>query len=160
MANGYQHGTGSSGDMCRICHEGDERAELVSPCSCSGTMGFVHVSCIEHWLNYRNVDFCEFCGERFQMAAQPITVLRLRILRWVWRNRKWLRRSLLCDLLCLHVAILVVMLVGALLAVLVVYGEGITWDEGFFYVVSIVLLVEFVFRTLRKLRSRYRFLLA
>ncbi|KAL1426688.1 hypothetical protein MTO96_018157 [Rhipicephalus appendiculatus] len=157
MANGYQHGTGSSGDMCRICHEGDERAELVSPCSCSGTMGFVHVSCIEHWLNERNVDFCELCGERFQMAAQPITVLRL--LRWVWRNRKWLRRSLLCDLLRLLVLILVAVLVGPLLAVLAVYGEGITWDAGFFYVVGVVLLVEYVFLTLRKLRSRYRFLL-
>ncbi|KAL1426686.1 hypothetical protein MTO96_018155 [Rhipicephalus appendiculatus] len=158
MANSYHNGTGSSGDMCRICHEGDERAELVSPCSCSGTMGFVHVSCIEHWLNERNVDFCELCGERFQMAAQPITVLRL--LRWVWLNRKWLPRSLLCDLLCLLVLILVVVLVGALLAVLAVYGEGITWVDGFFYVMTIVLVVDCVLITLRSLRSRYRFLLA
>ncbi|XP_037504784.1 E3 ubiquitin-protein ligase MARCHF1-like [Rhipicephalus sanguineus] len=48
VANGYHNGTDSSGAMCRICHEGDQKAELVSPCSCSGTIGFVHVSCIEH----------------------------------------------------------------------------------------------------------------
>ncbi|KAL1426690.1 hypothetical protein MTO96_018159 [Rhipicephalus appendiculatus] len=62
MANGYNNGAGSSGRMCRICREGDQKAELVSPCSCSGTMGFVHKSCLERWLNQRNVDSCELCG--------------------------------------------------------------------------------------------------
>ena len=32
--------------MCRICHEGDEEEELVSPCDCPGTMGMLHISCL------------------------------------------------------------------------------------------------------------------
>ncbi|KAL1426684.1 hypothetical protein MTO96_018153 [Rhipicephalus appendiculatus] len=151
--NGYHNGAGSSGPTCRICHEGDQEAELVSPCSCSGTIGFVHVSCLEHWLNERNVDLCELCGERFQMAAQPITVLRL--LRWVWQNKKWLWQSLLYDLLCLVVGMLVVALVCVLPATLVAYGKSVRWVVGIFYLVGIVLLVTYVVLTLDSLRARY-----
>ena len=34
------------GNMCRICHEGHEEEELVSPCDCAGTMGMFHISCL------------------------------------------------------------------------------------------------------------------
>ncbi|KAL1426689.1 hypothetical protein MTO96_018158 [Rhipicephalus appendiculatus] len=158
MANGYHNGAGSSGSMCRICHEGDQKAELVSPCGCSGTMGFVHLSCIEELLNEKNVDFCELCGERFQMAAQPLTALRL--FRRVWRNKKWRWRSLRFDLLCLVIVILVIVSVCALLAILEVNGEGVPWAIGFYYFMSIVLLVAYVVHTLNSLRTRYRYFLA
>ncbi|KAH7986133.1 hypothetical protein HPB52_025193 [Rhipicephalus sanguineus] len=39
--------TTSSGPMCRICHEGDQTESLMSLCRCSGTMGLLHVSCLE-----------------------------------------------------------------------------------------------------------------
>ncbi|KAL1415610.1 hypothetical protein MTO96_006731 [Rhipicephalus appendiculatus] len=158
MANGYNNGAGSSGGMCRICREGNQRAKLVSPCSCSGTMGFVHKSCLEQWLNQRNVDSCEFCGERFQMATEPITTLPL--LRWVWRNKKWLWRPLRYDLLGLVAATLFAMLVCALLALLAVYWKGVPWVIGFFYLVAIVFLVLIVAITLNNVRARYRFFLA
>ncbi|XP_070385521.1 E3 ubiquitin-protein ligase MARCHF11-like [Dermacentor albipictus] len=63
QATGDLNGAVNSGPMCRICHEGDREDPLVSPCSCTGTMAFVHVSCLEHWLNQRNVDICELCGD-------------------------------------------------------------------------------------------------
>ncbi|KAH7984083.1 hypothetical protein HPB52_016911 [Rhipicephalus sanguineus] len=71
------NGAGSNGAMCRICHEGYQEEQLVSLCSCSGTMGFVHVSCLERWINEKSVDFCELCGQRFPMAARRGDVLRL-----------------------------------------------------------------------------------
>ncbi|KAH6931949.1 hypothetical protein HPB50_001795 [Hyalomma asiaticum] len=82
--DGYYNEAGSSCAMCRICHEGDQDEPLVSPCSSSGTMGFVHVSCLEHWFNEHNVNFCELCGQRFQMAAQPS--IAIRFLHWISYN--------------------------------------------------------------------------
>nr|XP_054919862.1 E3 ubiquitin-protein ligase MARCHF3-like [Dermacentor andersoni] len=92
----YINAAASSGPMCRICHEGDQEDPLVSLCNCSGTMGFVHVSCLEHWLNERNVDICELCGQRFPMAAQPGSTRRF--FHYVSRNDMRLRRALLSDL--------------------------------------------------------------
>ncbi|XP_070385471.1 E3 ubiquitin-protein ligase MARCHF2-like [Dermacentor albipictus] len=93
---GYLNGAKSSGPMCRICYEGDQEDPLVSPCCCTGTMAFVHVSCLEHWLNERNVDICELCGEHFPMAAQPGSARRF--FQYVWQSEGWLRQSLLSDL--------------------------------------------------------------
>ncbi|KAL3191031.1 hypothetical protein MRX96_058363 [Rhipicephalus microplus] len=52
----------NNGPVCRICHGGDQEGALESLCSCAGTMGFVHVSCLELWLNAQKVDYCELCG--------------------------------------------------------------------------------------------------
>ncbi|KAH7984082.1 hypothetical protein HPB52_016910 [Rhipicephalus sanguineus] len=94
---------GSSAAMCRICHESDQEESLVSLCSCSGTMGYVHVSCLEHWLNNQNVDVCELCGQRFPMAVQPSSVLRF--FHWVSQSNWCLRRVLLSYLLFLGMLI-------------------------------------------------------
>jgi hypothetical protein len=42
---------------CRICLMEDNSAEnpLISPCSCIGTMGVVHLSCLQHWLSSKIV---------------------------------------------------------------------------------------------------------
>ncbi|KAH6948591.1 hypothetical protein HPB50_025187 [Hyalomma asiaticum] len=83
--------------MCRICHGGDEEEPLVSPCKCSGTIRFVHVSCIEKWLNQWNVDICDLCGERFQMAAQPSAVMQF--FHWISQREAPVQRALLRDVL-------------------------------------------------------------
>ncbi|XP_050022943.2 E3 ubiquitin-protein ligase MARCHF11-like [Dermacentor andersoni] len=93
---GYLNGAADSGPMCRICYEGDQVDPLVSPCSCTGTMGFVHVSCLELWLNEQNLDICELCGEHFPMAAQPGSVRRF--FHYVWQSEGRLRQALLSDL--------------------------------------------------------------
>ena len=37
--------------MCRICHcEETSEEYLISPCYCSGTLRFVHQSCLQQWL--------------------------------------------------------------------------------------------------------------
>ncbi|XP_037503787.1 E3 ubiquitin-protein ligase MARCHF3-like [Rhipicephalus sanguineus] len=101
---------GSSEVMCRICREGVEEEPLVSPCSCSGTIGFMHVSCLEHWLNSQNVDVCELCGQRFPMAAQPRSVLRF--FHYISQDG-WLWRALLGDLLILFLLIMVTVILVA-----------------------------------------------
>ncbi|KAH6945044.1 hypothetical protein HPB50_006965 [Hyalomma asiaticum] len=94
---GHSSEAESISSMCRICHDGDEEEPLVSPCKCSGTIRFVHVSCIENWLNQRNVDFCGLCGERFQMAAQPSAMMQF--FHWISQREAQLQRALLRDVL-------------------------------------------------------------
>ncbi|KAH6946375.1 hypothetical protein HPB50_013199 [Hyalomma asiaticum] len=94
---GHSDEAGIGSAMCRICHDGDEEEPLVSPCKCSGSIRFVHVSCIEHWLNEMNVDICELCGQRFQMAAQP--GIAMQFLHWISLREAQLQRALLRDVL-------------------------------------------------------------
>uniref|UniRef100_A0A6M2D1Z3 Putative membrane-associated ring finger n=1 Tax=Rhipicephalus microplus TaxID=6941 RepID=A0A6M2D1Z3_RHIMP len=154
MANGYHNGAGSSGTTCRICQEGDQKAQLVSPCSCSGTIGFVHVSCLERWLNERDVDYCELCGERFQMAAQPISALRF--FCWAWRNKRWLWRSLLIELLGFFIVIPIAVCVFYVLTILALRSHGFHWYIIIVYFLSIVALIVYVVNILKKLPTRYR----
>ena len=57
--------------MCRICHEGDEEEELVSPCHCAGTMGMLHISCLEQWLGSSKTTKCEICQFQFSVLKKP-----------------------------------------------------------------------------------------
>ncbi|XP_037282295.2 uncharacterized protein LOC119175449 [Rhipicephalus microplus] len=93
----------NNGPVCRICHGGDQEGALESLCSCAGTMGFVHVSCLELWLNAQKVDYCELCGQRFPMEAQPCNVLRF--FHWVSQSNWHVQRMLLGHLLFLMMLI-------------------------------------------------------
>ncbi|KAL1415042.1 hypothetical protein MTO96_006990 [Rhipicephalus appendiculatus] len=88
--------TTSSGPMCRICHEGDQTETLMSLCKCSGTMGLLHVSCLERWLNARNVDYCELCHHRFPTSAEA-TCLR-HFFHSLWNGHSQV--TILGDLFC------------------------------------------------------------
>uniref|UniRef100_A0A914XKI9 RING-CH-type domain-containing protein n=1 Tax=Plectus sambesii TaxID=2011161 RepID=A0A914XKI9_9BILA len=59
----------SSRPLCRICHlQNDSPSDpLIFPCRCSGTMQFVHTSCLVHWLEISTKKMCpsprcELCG--------------------------------------------------------------------------------------------------
>ena len=42
--------------ICRICYTEDETNEnpLVQPCKCSGSMRFIHLDCLKHWISTRS----------------------------------------------------------------------------------------------------------
>lgn len=63
--------TASSEPFCRICHEGDAHEDLLSPCHCTGTVGLVHISCIEKWLGASGSDMCEICHYAFTTVRYP-----------------------------------------------------------------------------------------
>ncbi|XP_037284027.2 uncharacterized protein LOC119176774 [Rhipicephalus microplus] len=90
---------GNNGPVCRICHGGDQEEALASLCRCAGTIGFVHVSCLELWLNAQKVDYCELCGQRFPMEAQPCNVLRF--FHWISQSNWQVKRMVLGHLLFL-----------------------------------------------------------
>ncbi|XP_037283384.2 E3 ubiquitin-protein ligase MARCHF3 [Rhipicephalus microplus] len=85
--------TTSSGPICRICHEGDHRLPLLSICLCSGTMGLVHLLCLEHWLSTSGSEACEICHYHFNVERRPRHFCE-------WVNSASVRRALVGDLLC------------------------------------------------------------
>ncbi|KAL7639212.1 UNVERIFIED_CONTAM: hypothetical protein RMT77_010746 [Armadillidium vulgare] len=56
--------------MCRICHfpQGEGPDTLISPCRCSGTMQFIHESCLKKWLDVsksKKAASCELCNYQY-----------------------------------------------------------------------------------------------
>ena len=52
--------------VCRICYGEEEEKEdpLVQPCQCLGSLKFIHLKCLKHWINTRScvkVDESECC---------------------------------------------------------------------------------------------------
>lgn len=48
-------------DVCRICHCSEEMETLISPCLCTGSVKFVHHSCLMNWLQRVVMSKCELC---------------------------------------------------------------------------------------------------
>ncbi|KAM8938984.1 E3 ubiquitin-protein ligase MARCHF1 isoform 2-T2 [Pelodytes ibericus] len=58
-------------EVCRICHcEGDEENPLITPCSCTGTLRFVHQSCLHQWIKSSDTRCCELCKYDFVMETK------------------------------------------------------------------------------------------
>ncbi|CAC5401146.1 MARCH1_8 [Mytilus coruscus] len=57
--------------ICRICQmPGDAQDPLFSPCRCSGTLGFIHFSCLKRWIEIstrkkKKQPRCELCHYQF-----------------------------------------------------------------------------------------------
>jgi hypothetical protein len=49
----------TSAVKCRICY--DDGALIQSPCNCIGSVGLVHVNCLERWLSTSRTRECEIC---------------------------------------------------------------------------------------------------
>ncbi|XP_035218496.1 E3 ubiquitin-protein ligase MARCH3-like isoform X2 [Stegodyphus dumicola] len=94
----FQSPAASSGPICRICHEGDTKEDLVSPCRCTGTVGLVHLTCMERWLStrYETNDKCEICNYTFATVRSPKSVLE-----YIRSDENLMqRRSLMGDMTC------------------------------------------------------------
>jgi hypothetical protein len=65
---------------CRICRDETSAEELIQPCNCTGTMAYVHRSCLDTWRseclrrNPVNAARCEVCHAQFVISVQYNTV--------------------------------------------------------------------------------------
>ncbi|XP_061644800.1 E3 ubiquitin-protein ligase MARCH8 isoform X3 [Phyllopteryx taeniolatus] len=60
-----------SADCCRICHcEGDDESPLITPCHCTGSLRFVHQSCLQQWIKSSDTRCCELCKYEFIMETK------------------------------------------------------------------------------------------
>ncbi|XP_075279425.1 E3 ubiquitin-protein ligase MARCHF8 isoform X3 [Opisthocomus hoazin] len=61
----------TSGDTCRICHcEGDDESPLITPCHCTGSLHFVHQTCLQQWIKSSDTRCCELCKYEFIMETK------------------------------------------------------------------------------------------
>ncbi|XP_062862502.1 membrane associated ring-CH-type finger 4b [Trichomycterus rosablanca] len=61
----YAEGT----PVCRICFQGPEQGELLSPCRCSGSVRSTHQPCLIKWVSERGSWTCELCYYKYQVIA-------------------------------------------------------------------------------------------
>ncbi|XP_049297151.1 E3 ubiquitin-protein ligase MARCHF2-like [Anopheles funestus] len=52
--------------VCRICQSSSDEVSMISPCLCKGSMKYVHLECLELWLNRSGLTRCELCLHTFQ----------------------------------------------------------------------------------------------
>ncbi|XP_072240969.1 uncharacterized protein marchf1 [Leuresthes tenuis] len=58
-------------EVCRICHcEGDDDCPLIMPCRCTGSLSFVHQSCLNQWIKSSDTRCCELCKYDFIMETK------------------------------------------------------------------------------------------
>ncbi|XP_064167239.1 E3 ubiquitin-protein ligase MARCHF4-like [Anguilla rostrata] len=55
--------------LCRICFQGPEQGELLSPCRCSGSVRCTHHPCLIKWISERGSWSCELCNYKYQVIA-------------------------------------------------------------------------------------------
>eukprot|EP00050_Salpingoeca_kvevrii_P019469 m.86341 g.86341 ORF g.86341 m.86341 type:complete len:623 (+) comp8428_c0_seq1:14-1882(+) len=54
-------------DICRVCRgEATPDAPLFHPCICTGSIRYIHQSCLEEWLEHSHKRYCELCGHEFR----------------------------------------------------------------------------------------------
>ncbi|KAI4352134.1 hypothetical protein L6164_006415 [Bauhinia variegata] len=51
---------------CGICHDEDEDSNMESPCSCSGSLEYAHLKCVERWCNEKGDTISEICQQLFE----------------------------------------------------------------------------------------------
>uniref|UniRef100_A0A8C6V0V9 Membrane-associated ring finger (C3HC4) 1 n=1 Tax=Neogobius melanostomus TaxID=47308 RepID=A0A8C6V0V9_9GOBI len=86
----------------RICHcEGDDECPLIMPCRCTGSLSFVHQTCLNQWIKSSDTRCCELCKFDFIMET------KLKPLR-KWEKlhmSKGERRKIFCSVLFHLIAI-------------------------------------------------------
>ncbi|XP_068583148.1 uncharacterized protein marchf1 isoform X2 [Cebidichthys violaceus] len=101
-----QYSDDSEMEVCRICHcEGDDECPLIMPCRCTGSLIFVHQTCLNQWIKSSDTRCCELCKFDFVMETK-LKPLR----KWERLNMTTgERRKIFCSVL-FHLIAIVCML--------------------------------------------------
>lgn len=87
MATALERGTES--ESCRICHaspsdDDDSKEDLIAPCDCSGSMKWVHNSCLVEWFGTNdsaNNNTCSTCNGKLHRRPPSYSLPPLPALR-------------------------------------------------------------------------------
>ncbi|XP_051176626.1 E3 ubiquitin-protein ligase MARCHF2-like isoform X2 [Leptopilina boulardi] len=72
---------------------------LISACKCRGTVGLVHVECLERWLTESGHIRCELCGHKFSTKRVPRHSIYQSIV--IWFKTVFATRQMMVDILYL-----------------------------------------------------------
>lgn len=67
-------------EACKICWEPGDASVFITPCSCTGTMKFVHVQCLLMWLSTKNLYTCDICHASLQHLCPIFNQQHLHVL--------------------------------------------------------------------------------
>lgn len=74
--------------FCRICHD---EGNLQHPCQCAGTIGLVHLKCLETWFSINGKNNCELCGHLFQVIKKDRSFKEVLDIRFIVISRKFFK---------------------------------------------------------------------
>ena len=55
---------------CRVCQCNGDEEILINPCNCSGSVKWVHESCLVQWMKSSFKDSCELCLKKIQITKR------------------------------------------------------------------------------------------
>ena len=81
---------------CYICYESGEPGNpLISPCMCQGSVKFVHLNCLQRWIQPEGSSavntHCSICKGRYPEKAQAMMIRPPALLLESWSNHRALR---------------------------------------------------------------------
>ncbi|XP_077386983.1 E3 ubiquitin-protein ligase MARCHF9-like [Festucalex cinctus] len=72
--------SGMHSPQCRICFQGPDKGELLSPCRCDGSVRYSHHSCLVRWIGETGSLSCEICHCKYQAFSVGTKNL------WQWQS--------------------------------------------------------------------------
>lgn len=62
---------------CRICIDlGDADTKMCAPCLCTGSVKYIHVTCLKEWIKEKRSIKCELCGSTYKKKVRTkVTVV-------------------------------------------------------------------------------------
>lgn len=144
--------------VCRICHTNNSSENLISPCYCKGSMAYVHLSCLERWLNQSSRSYCELCMYHYNAVETQRYGLCEGLRLWIRhpRNRTHFQSDIIISVLLTIVTVGLVLVCLMGMHYFIIEGNKIgishTWTKSaisFFlaivimgYIVTVYLLIK------------------
>ncbi|XP_069358340.1 E3 ubiquitin-protein ligase MARCHF2-like isoform X1 [Maniola hyperantus] len=133
-------------DMCRICHSGiavsAELGRLISACSCRGTVGRIHVKCLERWLTESGKSRCELCGTKYvTKRVHKFGVLKSLVMWILSNNSKHLMVDFFGIMIMTPIAVVAAGLTGRTFAGLMAQDQLTPWPLASTFVLACMTLV-------------------
>lgn len=151
----------ASSIVCRICQTHSAQEILISPCNCKGTLAYVHLSCLERWLNQASRSYCELCMFHFNSIQTQRYGFFEGLRLWIRhpRNRSHVQSDIVIAALLTTVTIglITVCLLGMQYFVMEAKKLGITqaWTKGFVSGFLCVILLGYIITLYLIIRDQF-----
>lgn len=122
-------GLSSNEYTCRMClTEEDAECTLISPCHCTGSMRYVHQSCIQQWFLACCQDWCLVCKSRYVMQnkLRPIVKWTFPVLSSIEWIMLMARIVNVCSLSVLFIVVSMVAMTEIRYSIVVCFLVGVT----------------------------------
>ncbi|KAH8244904.1 hypothetical protein KR032_002218 [Drosophila birchii] len=72
------HSANENGNSCRICRWNRSDMEIIKcPCTCKGSVGFIHMKCLKRWIMHKQSNRCEICNAVFDISEDRASLKQM-----------------------------------------------------------------------------------